>query len=219
MIEVNGSLLIRDNEFWLWSVYTGNQFYILVLSPSVWVVTWGQICTRKLGQHDNDTTALILFIYYSISVLFRAPSQKHKLTVTLIMFAGIWCYWSLTDFFKLLFLADGKCSVYFWAVVLSKLPGRLGQSFNNHWQSEAESAEGKCHVAHLQAAFLKKENIFYINVSQYLKEDKLLPPSWKILIWWHLAKLPVWGIKPSSGQTLIEVFACAVPLIVCKSGY
>lgn len=35
MIGVNESLLIRDNEFWLWSVYIDNQFYILAVTISL----------------------------------------------------------------------------------------------------------------------------------------------------------------------------------------
>lgn len=43
------------------------------------------------------------------------------------------------------FPADGKRSLYFWAAVLSKSPGRLSESRNNPWKSQAESAEGKCY--------------------------------------------------------------------------
>lgn len=81
---------------------------------------------------------------------FTLSEVQLKLMVTFIRFLHVCVNFMLLafnrSFLLSLFLADGKRSLYFWAVVLSELPGRPSESHNNPWKSQAESAEGKCYI-------------------------------------------------------------------------
>lgn len=130
-------------------------------------------------DHLKHLKICIDFDFLIILSLFHLSEIQFKLMVTFIRFLYVCRHFVLVVFkiyFLLLFLADGKCSLYFWAVVLSKSPSRLSESCNNHWKSQTESTEGKCYSfcavrSHVLPFKKPKESISYVNLPEYLKED------------------------------------------------